>query len=206
MGFRYQIPFDARTPGATHREDAVMTTAGIILAAGQSERFGKTNKLLADFRGEPLASHAACVMANAGFEHLIAVNSDFEVEALFEGFSIEHVQTGCDQSASLRAGMNRAINLNATRVVIALADMPLVDTKTLKAVDRLCMIHGVSACTDRIKISPPAGFSTTHFEELRAISGDSGARALLQSLPSERLLNCSAELLLDVDTIDELLS
>ncbi len=181
-----------------------MTTAGIVLAAGQSKRFGDQNKLLVDFQGEPLARHAARAMAAAGFEHLIAVVSDQEVEILFDKFEIAHSQRGSQQSTSLRVGIRRAVSLNAQRIVIALADMPCIEPTTLKTIDNLCASEGLSGCTDGTTVSPPAGFSREYFAALSGIRGDFGARSMLRSIPQRSMLKCPHEQLLDVDTIADL--
>ena len=40
--------------------------AAVLLAAGESRRFGAANKLLADLRGQPLVLHIAARLARLG--------------------------------------------------------------------------------------------------------------------------------------------
>lgn len=60
----------------------------ILLAAGLSERFGSENKLLAQFRGKPLARHTLDLARGMGiefFERIFFVYSDERVAALVNG-------------------------------------------------------------------------------------------------------------------------
>ena len=173
-----------------------MTTAGLLLAAGASRRFGSANKLLAPFRGRPLATHAAAALAGAGPDHLIAVTAAPAVAALLPEFDIVALPGPEDQSASLRAGVRRAMKLGADAVVIHLADMPLIEAATIAEVAR----RARAAVTDGSRRMPPAAFPAEDFEALLAVQGDSGARGLLAGLPEAALVRVPPAQLADVDT------
>lgn len=181
-----------------------MTTAGILLAAGQSRRFGKNNKLLADFHGKELASYAADAMTSASFDHKIAVVSDPSTAKIFFEYTL--IQAPVDnisQSASLRAGVAYASNFGATQIVIALADMPFVTADTLNEIARISKNQGIAACTDGTRRTPPAGFRAEYFDALGASSGDTGAKSMIRSLPEECLLTVETRQLLDIDTASD---
>ncbi len=180
-------------------------TMGIVLAAGRSKRFGAKNKLLARFHGAPIASYAAGAMRAAPFARRLAVVSDPAVADLFEGFEIVEAPPGLPQSESLRLGLRKAMARGAERVVVALADMPLVTSDLLTEIDRRSAIHGASASVDGDRRSPPAGFSRRHFEALLNTTGDRGAVTLLRDLPPAALVDASG-LLTDIDTVADLVA
>lgn len=175
-----------------------MTTVGIVLAAGQSSRFGEADKLAAPFRGVPLAKHAADAMRGAAVDHRIAVVG--HVAGVFDGFDIVHATGEARQSDSLRQGVLRAIALDADRVVITLADMPLVSTALIDAVMAQAGVDGTAAATDGTRRAPPACFPKATFPELLALVGDRGAGRLLATLPDSALVYVAESELADVDT------
>ena len=183
-----------------------MTSVGLLLAAGSSIRFGDQEKLLASYRGAPLAQHAANAMRNAGFDHLIAVVSNPALEPVLAGFEIITIASQKpDLSNSLKAGLQSAMDFDADRIIIALADMPNIRSETLSAIDKLSQANGVAACASGGKITPPAAFGQTYFLELMALQGDTGARRLLAKLPATHLIERPAQELADIDAPDDLI-
>ena len=63
-----------------------MRTVGILLAAGQSRRFGPTDKLMAPLHGRPLVTYAAATLRAVAPDVLIAVTSSEIVAAELDGF------------------------------------------------------------------------------------------------------------------------
>jgi len=182
-----------------------MSRCGLVLAAGRSTRFGAANKLLTPFRGQPLAAHAAAAMAAVPLDHRIAVVTDPAVAALFDGFEVLTVERpDAPQSASLALGAGRAMQLGATRLLVALADMPLVDAKLMGTVLNRCAGNGASAATDGHRAMPPACFSGPQIDALTKLSGDRGAAALLADLPPDRLVAAPPGALVDIDTTADL--
>jgi len=84
-----------------------MRCYAILLAAGLSRRFGEQNKLLAPFRGKPLARHTLELVCGMGcFEKVFFVYSDETVAALAWGLEVTAVynpapEKGQGQSARL---------------------------------------------------------------------------------------------------------
>ncbi|MGI1661691.1 nucleotidyltransferase family protein [Palleronia sp. KMU-117] len=176
-----------------------MITAGLLLAAGRSTRFGANNKLLAPLRGRPLLCWAAGTLGALPLDHRIAVTADRRVAALLPGFDVVTTQAGSDQSASLRTGVARAQALGADLLLVALADMPLITPDLLEGVLRRARRHGAAAASEGALRAPPAAFAAGHFDALLALTGDRGAGALLRDLPNETL-EPAPGLLADVDT------
>ncbi|MCR9123081.1 MAG: nucleotidyltransferase family protein [Phyllobacteriaceae bacterium] len=178
-----------------------MSRCGLLLAAGRSARFGAKNKLLTPFRGQPLAAHVADAMAAVPLDHRLVVAADASVAELFDGFEVLTVnEPDAPQSASLKVGAHRALELGATRLLVALADMPLVDANLMGAVLECCTNDSPSATTDGHRAMPPACFPGGHFEALTKLSGDRGAASLLANLPPDRLVAAQPGMLADIDT------
>lgn len=152
-----------------------MKTVGIILAAGQSKRFGKEDKLLANFRGRPLCTYAAEAMRNCRVDQLIACVSNQELQDAYHGFEI--VKCSGLQSDSLRQGVRQAIRVGADRILVALGDMPNISAKVLNML--IEQRNEMAICqTPNAELTAPALFSNNFFEEVLDVGGDQGARKL----------------------------
>ncbi|MEL7462112.1 MAG: nucleotidyltransferase family protein [Pseudomonadota bacterium] len=181
------------------------TTTGLLLAAGQSRRFGPEDKLLADLGGRPVVCHAAAALAKAGCDHLVAVTSNPAVAQVLTEFEhVAPVAHGAGQSASLRAGVLRAAERGANRVLVVLGDMPLVTPETMRAILVRGLEHGFAATSDGLRRMPPICFENSVFSEVLDLTGDKGARAKLQALPEAACVMVSAHELGDIDTVDDL--
>ncbi|MEL7444427.1 MAG: nucleotidyltransferase family protein [Pseudomonadota bacterium] len=180
-----------------------------VLAAGKSRRFGRADKLSADFRGKPLGLHAA--------ETLSALNvMDKWVIARDANPACDHGwrQAGFDVIANPRAeeGMGTSVALAAMHaqqagsraLVICLADMPLVPQSHFSALCEAVIEAGRAAIvvsSSRTSRTPPAGFGSNHFGKLARLSGDSGARDLLAA---GRAIRCDPDWLVDIDDVETL--
>ena len=177
-----------------------MITVGVLLAAGESSRFGNVDKLLAPYLGRPLVSHAADAMRAARLDYLVAVVSSREVSEELDGF--ECVWPGDRQasmSKSIRAGIRRAEDIGAHCALIALGDMPGVTSDHLSRLVEECSADMPSATTDGTRPMVPACFPRCMFPQLMCLEGDTGARKLLRDLPAECLVAAGADALIDMD-------
>lgn len=178
-------------------------TAGLLLAAGRSRRFGDGDKLLADLGGRPLVAHAAGALRRAAPGRLIAVVRSAEVAGALEGFEIVRV-SGDAQSGSLRAGIARVLEQGAERCLVVLGDMPFVSADHHRAVMARADTEGSAATTDGDRRLPPACFDAGAMAEILTLDGDRGAAPLLRALPQGALVRAPGEMLADVDTPAEL--
>ena len=105
----------------------------IILASGLSERFGKADKMMADFKGKPLVKHVIDAAVNIPFAERFAVipKSSEQRRKLFnyEGYSvIENGSPEVGQGESLRLAAVTAQARGHKAICVMLGDMPFIDT------------------------------------------------------------------------------
>jgi molybdenum cofactor cytidylyltransferase len=182
--------------------------AAILLAAGQSLRFGTADKLLATIDGEPLLLSSARRIVELEPERRIAVCSDAQGAAasLLQplGFEIAvnpHPERGL--SSSLACGIAAAAVGPADAALIALADMPFVSLHHLRSLlATFDPIHAPVVASARSGLAmPPALFAQTMFASLQQAQGDHGGRKLLAAA---KLVEAPAPELADVDVPDDL--
>lgn len=187
---------------------------GILLAAGFSRRFGEQDKLLHPLaNGAPIAVTAGKALITA-LPDVIAVvraeNQPLQVALTTLGYKICTCEaTAPDMADSLRLGIQaaQAAFPNAAGFVIALADMPFIQSQTILHVAAQLAQSAIVQPTFHGQRGHPVGFSSRFASELLAIKGDQGAREVLRAHPEAvRLLACEDEgILRDIDTQADLL-
>jgi molybdenum cofactor cytidylyltransferase len=160
--------------------------AGIVLAAGQSQRMGRANKLLAPVFGKPMLLHAVDAMLASRADPVIVVTGH-EAEAVRAALGDRPVRLvhNPDYAEGLSTSLRRALEAlpeSASGVLIGLGDMPRVRARDL---DRLIAgfepAEGRSICVPTVdgKRGNPVLFARRFVEEMQAIGGDVGARHLI---------------------------
>ncbi len=183
----------------------------VVLAAGGSARMGAPKQLL-NVRGESLVAHAVAAVAGAGI-HPIAVVVGAHSE-MVEGQvdrRVAQVVVNPDwatgMASSIRAGVAALVSgfpgLGA--ILVTPCDQPALSAG---AVRRLMGSLGgadqIVASRYNGRLGSPALFGSGFFEALLALSGDQGARALLNA-PSSLVIPIDLpELGLDLDTPKDL--
>lgn len=176
-------------------------TAGILLAAGLSRRFGSEDKLLAPLDGKPLIAHAADALRALSPRMLIAVTRCERVAAQLPDFHIARPgSANAAQSDSLRAGVALADAVGAQRALIVLGDMPHVSADLMRQIVTRCTASLPSAASLGQRAQAPSCWPRASFPALLALQGDQGGRALLQNLPPDQLVRASSHQLRDIDT------
>ncbi|MFL5297646.1 MAG: NTP transferase domain-containing protein [Phenylobacterium sp.] len=185
----------------------------IVLAAGQGSRFGG-GKLTAAWgagvllEGALAAAFAApvrsvTVVIGADAEAVAAAARDFDPRAL-----IVHARDYAEgMAASLRAGI-ASLPSDAEGVFVFLGDMPRVPPPLLRKMAG-ALYEGALAAAPvyRGRRGNPVLLSRELFPQLLALTGDAGARGVLQGLGEKLALVESPDdgVLFDVDTQDDLL-
>lgn len=161
--------------------------AAIVLAAGRSRRLDPLNKLLVEFDGVPLVARAvdAALASRAGPVIVVTGYQGGAVAAALAGRPVRIVESpdyAEGLSASLKAGL-AAVPGAADGALVLLADMPGI---TAGLIDRL--IEAYAPAAGRSIIVPvcrgrrgnPVLWDRRFFPEIGRLSGDRGARDLLQ--------------------------
>lgn len=176
--------------------------AAIVLCAGQSRRMGATNKLLLPIDNRPLIAHTVDALLSTAVRPIILVtghDSDAVLTALGDrvhkrGVRVVHnTDYAAGMSTSLRIGLTALAQADAEAgragtgpcdgALVCLGDMPHV---------RPAHIEGLLAAFDpadgREVIVPmyegrrgnPVLWAARFFPEMQLLTGDTGARSLLQ--------------------------
>lgn len=180
----------------------------IILASGRSRRFGDEDKLIAPFCGKPLASHAAQLAKAAPFTLCVSVipAGRSDLQKIFESHGakalINH-DPDAGQGRSLAIGAEAAIEHNCDAAFIVLADMPLIRVTHLERLRQRLDQRDAVFAFDGQRRSPPALFRKSAFPLLAKLSGDQGAKAVMNRIDTTDI-KFSAEDLADIDTADDL--
>jgi molybdenum cofactor cytidylyltransferase len=160
--------------------------AVILLAAGQSRRFGPLDKLEQPLLGKPLGLHVADTLAVMPFGWKFAVcpagGGRLAEELVKRGFRpVPNAEPARGRGYSLALGAKAAVGMGADAVMVCLADMPFVSPQHLAALAARFEtdIGQAVASTDGSAAKPPAIFASRHLSELGELDGDSGARHLL---------------------------
>lgn len=184
---------------------------GILLAAGKGKRFdasGQRSKLLQTLpSGEMLAVASARTLRSL-LPQVIAV-----VRPGAEALAAALRDVGCEvvQCADAERGMGVSLAYalsharDADGWVIALADMPYVQARTIEVlVDALQHGADIVAPVFQGKRGNPVGFGGLYLPQLLALEGDQGARSILAANPVTAISVADAGILCDIDTPDDL--
>ena len=160
---------------------------GVLLAAGRAQRFGG-DKLLARFAEGPHSGEAVGVVA---YRNLRAAIADVIVavrpvdETLRGTFEALGARTIVAERADDGLGASIAAAVRACgsgdAYVLALADMPFVRPSTIERIAE-ALAGGASIVAPRYGATRghPVGFSGEHRDALMALTGDEGARSIVE--------------------------
>ena len=158
---------------------------GLVLAAGGSSRMGGVNKLLLDWRGEPLVTRCVREARASRLDEVLVITgheSDAVVAALApDTLYLENPDWRDGLASSLRAGIE--VLDDARGVMVLLPDMPGIVAEHMNWL----IAHFADTGRGSIVVAGhdgghgnPVLFSAAHFGALLAVEGDRGARALVE--------------------------
>jgi molybdenum cofactor cytidylyltransferase len=194
---------------------------GVVLAAGSARRFDGTQKMLAQVpngngeRPMPLVRLAVLGLCEAGLDHVVVLGREAEavracVADLGSSFVV-NADFASGMSTSLRAGVEYALEhwRTADGLLVALGDQPVSGTGIVEVlVDHFRSEQGVKplivAPRYRGELGNPVLFDRTLAPELLAVTGDRGARSVVERDPARvRHVDFDRTPPRDVDTPDD---
>jgi molybdenum cofactor cytidylyltransferase len=159
---------------------------GLLLCGGASTRFG-SNKLLASAAsgaGPIVAAAARHLIEGAGNALAVIPGGARELREILEPLGcevLESQRTSAGMGASLAAGVEALPD--AAGWIVALGDMPFIVPGTISAVRAALASGALLAAPVRIgskERGHPVGFARSLAKELLALTGDEGARGVVQ--------------------------
>jgi molybdenum cofactor cytidylyltransferase len=163
--------------------------AAVVLAAGLSRRMGQA-KLLMPVGGKALIRHAVETVLASGVDSVwVVTGPDVEpIAAALAGLDVQLVVNAAPeegQAGSLRAGI-AALPASVDAVLIALGDQPALAPSIIPALlaARRTSAKLIVAPRYRDGQGNPVLFKREIFPELLHLTGDQGARPLIQKEPA----------------------
>lgn len=182
--------------------------AGIVLAAGESRRFGQPKQLLT-WQGMPLVRKVTLTAIEAGLHPIVVVTGsagDLVQQAVKELpiVTIHNPDWMAGQSTSIRAGLS-ALPAHIGGAMFLLADQPFVSVSLLRA---LVECHAetfspIVAPKVEGKRANPMLFDRDLFPYLLDLQGDVGGRLLLSRFTPSFVPWSDSKVLLDIDTPED---
>ncbi len=182
-----------------------MIVGAILLAAGSARRMGD-DKLAMDLDGRPLVTHALQSLRRAGVHSILAAvapGSQF-VRHLVPHAMVVEVPGHADGMGRSLAEAAALIPAGWDAVVVALADMPFVQSETI---DRLITLASRDAIVRPRHAGQPGNpvlWGRSFFADLVNLRGDEGGRSLLRGR-EPTFVDCDVPgTLFDIDTPEAL--
>jgi len=178
----------------------------IVLAAGFSSRFGE-NKLLWKLSGRPLCWYSINSSLKAHVAMTVVVTGRATSGHIPFRESVEIVENEDPSrgvSSSIATGVSYVMDRSEAALILP-ADMPLVNSLLLsKLISMYEMEHRIVACAVNARPYSPALFPSSEYIRLMGLSGDSGARRIIEESGNALLVETDPALLSDVDTVEDL--
>ena len=170
---------------------ALLPVGGVVLAAGRSSRMPGSQKLLLDIDGVPMVRRVLEAASEGGCHQTVVVYAEDDVKRAINGRSelVFNAKAQTGMASSIQVGL-RAMRPEIEAAMVVLGDQPLVGSRTVATLLRAWRREGsrpaVAVSQDDDGWAPPVILARELWGELFALTGDAGARQVLQGRP-ERL-------------------
>jgi molybdenum cofactor cytidylyltransferase len=181
----------------------------VVLAAGASTRLGRPKQLI-EIDGEPLLRRVTrCVLATAPEDCVVVLGHEAErIGTVLDGLDVRVLRIRDPDSgmaASLRAGL---ISLDAlcAGALVVLTDQPALTQDHLDALCTAWRVEPARAVASAYAgvLGVPALLPRNWFDQIIALRGDVGARALLRARSDDVTALPAPELAIDIDRVDDI--
>jgi len=173
---------------ARRRQSRAPRIAAVIMAAGRSQRMRGGNKLLESVDGQPLVARAAsaAIASEAAPVIVVTGHQPDKVAAVLDGLDVKLVHNSDFReglSSSVHAGL-AAVPAGHDGAILMLADMPDVDAglvdQMMAAFDPI-EGRAIVVATHNGTRGNPVLFARQYFAEILRVTGDTGARHVVDS-------------------------
>ncbi len=181
----------------------------VVLAAGASTRFGRT-KQLEQFEGMSLAAGTVRKAESVfGARSVLVTGKDWQEVAAsckpLTGYFVINDDYETGLASSIACGV-RSVAESADAILLMLADLPLV---TIEHLSELVTVwaespHSIVASEFEDSLGPPIVFPKSDFEALMRLSGDRGARPIIDANRDRVLAIACEEAAFDIDRPEDL--
>jgi molybdenum cofactor cytidylyltransferase len=199
---------ELQTRGDAAGTDSQLRFGAVILAAGASTRMGAPKQLL-EVGGKPLLLSAVeAALASAAWPVVVVLGANAEqirpALARLPVLIAENPAWAEGMAASIRAGVTivQQFSRRLNAVLIALCDQPAFSTRIIEQLVAAQQTTGRSIVAAHYagRHGAPALFLREHFPTLVALTGEEGARALLNDDPTRVASVDLPDLAIDLDT------
>ncbi|TMF96603.1 MAG: nucleotidyltransferase family protein [Chloroflexi bacterium] len=167
---------------------ALLPVGGVVLAAGRSSRMPGSQKLLLDIDGVPMVRRVLEAASEGGCHQTVVVYAEDDVKRAINGRSelVFNAKAQTGMASSIQVGL-RAMRPEIEAAMVVLGDQPLVGSRTVATLLRAWRREGsrpaVAVSQDDDGWAPPVILARELWGELFALTGDAGARQVLQGRP-----------------------
>ena len=210
VGGLLQEIVDRPRPRVVARQQS--SVSALLLSAGSSSRYGKANKLLVKWQGEPLIQHVLKTITASEVSDISLVTgheSDAIKKLVEENSGVARVRLlhnhaySTGMASSLIKGVSALIDSDA--ILVCLADMPFVSSTVINELLDAFRKHPDKALyipTYEARRGNPVLIARQLYDSVLSLNGDTGARVLARQFPDSVMevpTEC-AGILHDVDT------
>ncbi|WP_157827720.1 NTP transferase domain-containing protein [Niallia nealsonii] len=186
----------------------------IYLAAGKSRRMGIKKLSLPFIEDKTIGSSGLYALLQTEIDYIFVIvqqaddllwmDAALKKELKGRGEIIICPDSEKGQGFSLRCGVLQAINKQAEKIMICLADQPFmtVEILTVLMTENMTQTDDYIACSHKTIIQPPIMFSKKCFSALLQMDGDYGAKKIIAngSLKGKKLEFSDKLAFMDIDT------
>jgi CTP:molybdopterin cytidylyltransferase MocA len=167
---------------------ALLPVGAVVMAAGSGSRIPGSQKLLLELDGRPMVRHVMEAASEGGCHQTVVVYSADEVKEAVDGDAelVFNAEAKSGMASSLQAGL-KALRPEIEAAIVLLGDQPLVGSRTVALLLRQWRREGsrpaVAVAQGPKGWAPPVALSRELWPGIFELTGDAGARQILQGHP-----------------------